>query len=206
MNIEKNSALVLVDLQNDFCPGGNFPVAHGDEVIPIANKIQPYFDIVVATQDWHPSGHSSFASSYAGKSPGDLVMLGDIEQVLWPDHCVQNTKGADFYPSLNCSHFTKIFHKGVDKNIDGYSAFYDNAHLRDTGLGDYLRSEGVETIYMMGLATDYCVKFSCLDALQLGFNVCVIENGCRGIEFNSGDVAASLQAMKNAGAQLLNLN
>lgn len=196
-------ALILVDLQNDFCPGGNLAVPGGDEIIPLANQLQAYFDLVIATQDWHPRDHMSFASSHPGRRVGEKISIKGMEQVLWPIHCVQDSPGAEFHPDLDTRKFSRIFYKGVDKAMDSYSAFFDNAHLRSTGLADYLRSENVEEVYVMGLATDYCVKFSSLDAKQLGFKVLLIEDGCRGVELKSGDIANSLAEMQAAGVELI---
>jgi nicotinamidase/pyrazinamidase len=197
------NALIIVDLQNDFLPGGALPVPRGDEVIPIANKLQQRFELVLATQDWHPPNHGSFAANHPGKKPGDRIMLDGIEQILWPVHCVQNTHGAEFAPSFDTSRIAHVFHKGVERNIDSYSTFFDNAHRRHTGLADYLKKRGIKDIYLMGLALDYCVKYSTLDARQLGLNTYVILDGCRGIELESGDIDRALDEMKRAGAVLL---
>ena len=204
--MERNNkkALILVDLQNDFCQGGNLAVPEGDAVVPLANQLQAHFDVVVATKDWHPKDHASFASNHPGYNIGDVVMLKDISQILWPDHCVQETRGAEFHPQLDISHIQKIFFKGSDKTIDSYSAFFDNAHLRATGLADYLRAQGVNEVYIIGLATDYCVKYSCLDAVQLGFDVYVIQDACRGVELKPGDVANALRDMQDARVKMVN--
>ncbi len=195
----KKTALILIDLQNDFCQGGRLAVPDGDAVIPMANQLQPHFDLVVATQDWHPQNHMSFASNHAGHQVGDMIKLRDVDQILWPDHCVQNSKGAEFHPALNTNAIQKIFRKGIDPSVDSYSAFYDNAHLRATGLEEYLNNEKVTDIYIMGLATDYCVKYSCLDASQMNFNVYLIEDACRGVELKSGDVANAIREIQEAG-------
>jgi nicotinamidase/pyrazinamidase len=197
-------ALILVDLQNDFLPGGALPVPHGDEVIPIANDLQSRFELVVATQDWHPPDHGSFAPNHPGKKPGDRIMLDGIKQILWPVHCVQNTRGAEFAGEFDTSRLHHIFHKGIDPKIDSYSTFFDNARRRHTGLAHYLEKRGVRDIYLMGLALDYCVKYSTLDARQLGFNTHVIIDGCRGIELERGDIDRALEEMQCAGAILLN--
>jgi nicotinamidase/pyrazinamidase len=197
------NALIIVDLQNDFLPGGALPVPHGDEVIPLANELQRYFGVVLATQDWHPPDHSSFAANHPGKKPGDHIILDGIEQVLWPVHCVQNTVGAEFAPSFDTSRIAHVFHKGIDPLIDSYSTFFDNAHRRHTGLAHYLRKRSIKDIYLMGLALDYCVKYSALDARQLGLNTRVIVDGCRGIELEPGDIGRALDEMKRAGAVLL---
>jgi len=196
-------ALIIVDLQNDFLPGGALPVPHGDDVIPIANETQSYFDLVLATQDWHPPDHGSFAADHPGKKPGDRVMLDGIKQILWPVHCVQNTHGAEFASSFDTSRIAHVFHKGTERNIDSYSTFFDNVHRRHTGLAHYLEKRGIKDIYLMGLALDYCVKYSTLDARQLGLKTHVIVDGCRGIELEPGDISRALDEMKRAGAVLL---
>jgi nicotinamidase/pyrazinamidase len=196
-------ALIIVDLQNDFLPGGALPVPHGDEVIPVANDLQRHFELVLATRDWHPPDHGSFAVNHAGKKPGDRIILDGIEQILWPVHCVQNTLGAEFAPAFDTSRIVDVFHKGIERNIDSYSTFFDNAHRRHTGLADYLKKRSVEEIYFMGLALDYCVKYSALDARHLGLNTHVILDGCRGIELEPGDIDRALDEMKGVGAVLL---
>lgn len=195
--------LIMVDLQNDFCQGGNLAVPGGKEVIPLANQLQSHFDLVVATQDWHPQDHMSFASNHLGHEIGDIVILDQLTQILWPDHCVQGSKGAEFHPQLDTHAIKKIFHKGMDKKIDSYSTFFDNAHRRATGLNDYLQAQEVKEIYIMGLATDYCVKYSVLDALQLGFKVFVIKDACRGVDLQPGDSTQAFTEMQNAGAKLI---
>jgi nicotinamidase/pyrazinamidase len=197
------NALIIVDLQNDFLPGGALPVPHGDEVVPIANELQSRFDVVVATKDWHPPDHGSFAANHPGKKPGDRIILDGIEQILWPVHCVQNTHGAEFAPAFDTSRIADVFHKGIERNIDSYSTFFDNAHRRHTGLAHYLRKRSIQDIYLMGLALDYCVKYSVLDATQLGLNTHVILDGCRGIELARGDIGRAIDEMKRAGAVLL---
>ncbi len=197
------NALIIVDLQNDFLPGGALPVPHGDDIIPLANELQRRFDLVLATQDWHPPNHRSFAANHPGKKPGDRIMLDGIEQILWPVHCVQNTYGAEFAPALDTSRIAHVFHKGVERNIDSYSTFFDNAHRRRTGLAHYLEKRSIKNIYLMGLALDYCVKYSALDARQLGLNTHVILDGCRGIELELGDIGRALDEMKRVGAVLL---
>ena len=197
------NALILVDLQNDFMPGGALPVPHGNEVIPIANEIQRRFDLVVATKDWHPADHGSFAANHPGKKPGDRIILDGIEQILWPVHCVRNTHGAEFASSFDATRIAHIFHKGTERNIDSYSTFFDNAHRRHTGLAHYLEKRGIKDIYLMGLALDYCVKYSALDARHLGLNTYVIVDGCRGIDLAPGDIARALAEIKSAGAVLL---
>jgi len=197
------NTLVLVDLQNDFMPGGALAVPGGHEVLPIANAVQRYFDIVVATADRHPPGHGSFASAHPGARVGQLVELAGMPQILWPDHCVQGTSGAEFAPGLDTARIAKIIHKGMDPSIDSYSGFFDNGHRRSTGMEDYLRSRGVDAIYVMGLATDYCVKFTALDGVALGFSTYLIEDGCRGVEIAPGDVARAVSEMRAAGVRII---
>lgn len=196
-------ALVLVDLQNDFVPGGALGVPHGDEVVPIANAMAQRFDLVIATQDWHPPDHQSFAAAHPGHKVGDVIDLHGLPQILWPVHCVQGTRGAEFVAEFDRSRVARVFRKGVDREIDSYSALFDNAHRRSTGLGEYLRERRVRHIYLMGLATDYCVKFSALDARQMGLEVTIIEDGCRGVELKPGDVARAMDEMRAAGAKVV---
>jgi nicotinamidase/pyrazinamidase len=197
------NALIIVDLQNDFLPGGPLAVPGGDEVIPLANELQRRFDVVLATQDWHPPDHGSFAANHPGKKPGDRIMLDGIEQILWPVHCVQNTHGAEFAPSFDTTRIDHVFHKGIDPRIDTYSTFFDNAHRRSTGLADYLKDRAIKDIYLLGLALDYCVKYSALDARQLGLNTHVVLDGCRGIDLHPEDVDLALKEMKAAGAAIV---
>jgi len=197
-------ALVLVDLQNDFIPGGSLAVREGDQVIPVANNVQKKkWELIVATQDWHPKDHGSFASNHRGKHPGDTIELGGLPQVLWPDHCVQGSRGAEFHPVLDRSRITKVFRKGTDKEIDSYSTFFDNAHRKSTGLGDWLEEQKITDVYLLGLATDYCVKYSALDAVHLGFKTHVVIDGCRGVELNPGDTKAAIEEMRTAGVEIL---
>ena len=196
-------AVILVDLQNDFMPGGALAVAEGDQVVPVANAVQPLFDLVVATQDWHPPDHGSFASNHPGHKPGDVIELAGLPQVLWPDHCVQGSPGAEFHRDFDRSRVARVFRKGTDPAIDSYSGFFDNAHRKDTGLGGYLREQGVTDVYLLGLATDYCVRWSALDAVKLGFRTHVIEDGCRGVELNPGDVARALEEVRAAGVEVM---
>lgn len=194
--------LILVDLQNDFLPGGALPVPRGDEVIPVANRVQRAFDLVVATQDWHPADHGSFAARHPGRKPGELAQLGGLPQVLWPVHCVQDSFGAAFAPALDPTRLTRIFPKGTDPAIDSYSGFFDNGHRKATGLGDFLRDCGATEVYVLGLATDYCVKATALDAVRLGFTTHLIVDGCRGVELAPGDIDRALDEMKAAGVRL----
>jgi nicotinamidase/pyrazinamidase len=198
------SALIVVDIQNDFLPGGALAVREGDQVVPIANQLMASgrFDLIVATQDWHPAGHGSFAAHHAGKKPGQVADLAGLPQILWPGHCVQNTPGADFAPGLETMRFERVFRKGTDPSIDSYSGFFDNGHRKSTGLGEWLKGDGVTDIYVIGLATDYCVKFTALDGVKLKFKVHLIPDACRGVELRAGDVAASIEEMKAAGVQM----
>jgi nicotinamidase/pyrazinamidase len=197
-------ALILVDLQNDFVPGGALAVPEGDRVIPIANRAQEKFDLVVATQDWHPTDHGSFASSHPSKRVGDTIDLNGLPQILWPVHCVQGTPGVEFVSNLSIDRITRVFRKGTDPTIDSYSGFFDNGHRKSTGLGEYLKSSGVDTVYILGLATDYCVKFTALDARQLGFDTFLIADGCRAVDVAPGDEQAALKEMQAAGVRIIN--
>ena len=198
-------ALILVDIQNDFISGGALAVPEGDRVVPAANRLmrEGKFDLVVATQDWHPREHGSFSANHSGKKPGEVIELNGLTQILWPVHCVQGTRGAEFAPSLDVSHVARVFRKGTDPAIDSYSGFFDNGHRKDTGLGDYLKQQGVRDVYVCGLATDYCVKFTVLDAIQLGFRTHVIEDACRGVNVNPGDADAAVEEMRRAGAKVM---
>jgi len=197
-------ALLLIDLQIDFCPGGALEVKEGDQVIPIANALMEKFELVVATQDWHPANHGSFAANHPWRRPGQVIDLHGLQQVLWPIHCVQESFGAEFVNALNTDGITKIFVKGTDPEIDSYSGFFDNGHRKATGLGDYLKTQGVNEVYVLGLATDYCVKFTALDALELGFKTHLVVDGCRGVNLNEGDVDAAVAEMKEKGVTILN--
>jgi nicotinamidase/pyrazinamidase len=195
-------ALIVVDLQNDFMPGGALPTRNGNEVVAVANKLMPFFGVVVASQDWHPPNHGSFASQYASKKPGEHVKLAGIDQILWPEHCVQDTEGAKFAADLNAYDIEKVIHKGIDPAIDSYSTFFDNAHKRETGLHQYLKDFDVKDVYLLGLATDYCVKYSVLDALHLGYRTFVVTDGCRGVNLSPDDSERALSEMAKAGAHL----
>lgn len=195
-------ALVLVDIQNDFMPFGALPVAEGDAVVAVANRLMPRFSLVVATQDWHPADHGSFASSHPGKSPGDVVELAGVEQVLWADHCVQGMPGASFHSALEVAGIDHVVRKGADPDVDSYSAFFDNAHEAATGLGDLLSRNAVDEIVVLGLATDYCVKATVLDAIGLGFGVTVVTDGCRAVDVMPGDSERAFAEMRAEGARL----
>lgn len=194
-------ALIIVDVQNDFCPGGALAVAGGDEVVAIINRISPAFEHVVVTQDWHTPNHSSFASSHAGRQPFETVEMPYGRQTLWPDHCVQGTHGAELHPGLDCSRAELILRKGYDRAIDSYSAFYENDRTTPTGLAGYLRERGIGAITLAGLATDFCVAYSALDAVAHGFTTTVHLEACRAIDLD-GSLDTMLGLMKRAGVTL----
>ncbi len=196
-------ALVLVDIQNDFMPFGALPVADGDAVVATANELMPQFKFVVATQDWHPVGHASFASNHPGSAPGDTAEIDGRPQVLWPDHCVQNSPGASFHSALDIGGIHHVVRKGTDPHVDSYSGLFDNYHLKATGMEGILRDAGVASIVVMGLATDFCVRFTVLDALDLGFGVEVVEHGCRAVDLQPGDGRAALREMESGGARIV---
>lgn len=197
-------ALILVDLQNDFCPGGSLPVPEGDRIMTLANQLQKHFSLVVATKDWHPSDHTSFAVNHPNHKIGDVIDLNGISQILWPVHCVQNSTGAAFHPDLDTTKIFQIFYKGTDSKFDSYSAFFDNAKKRATGLHDYLQTHAVTSLYVAGLATDYCVLYTAMDAKSLGYDVNVIRDVCRGVELHAGAVAKAFETMQEAGIKILN--
>ena len=194
-------ALIVIDVQNDFCPGGALAVSGGDEIVSGINDLMDAFDAVILTQDWHPAGHSSFASSHEGKAPMALIDMPYGPQVLWPDHCVQGTKGADFHPDLK-THADLIIRKGYNPDIDSYSAFYENDHETPTGLEGYLRTRGLTELTLVGLATDFCVNYSAVDGAKLGFDVTVRTELCRGIDFD-GSLSAALDGMTAAGVRVI---
>ncbi len=193
-------ALLIVDVQNDFCPGGALEVPNGDQIIPAINQLSKQFDIVVQTQDWHPKEHSSFASSHQGKEPFETIEMPYGEQVLWPNHCVQGSRGADFHADLETNRSQLIIRKGFRKDIDSYSAFFENDDETTTGLTGYLRERDIDTLYTVGLATDFCVKWSVIDGIKEGFNVFVIEDAVKGIDIE-GSVDKAWQEMLEKGAQ-----
>jgi nicotinamidase/pyrazinamidase len=196
-------ALIVVDVQNDFLPTGALPVPRGDEVVPVINALMDRFPIVVATQDWHPPEHGSFAANQPGRKIGDVGELAGLSQVFWPVHCVQGTPGADFAPGLRTERFAAIFRKGLDPRIDSYSGFADNGRRRSTGLAGALRDLGVTRVFVVGLATDYCVKATALDALAAGFEAVCIEDACRGVNLRPGDVDRALEEMRAAGVRVV---
>lgn len=176
------NALIIVDIQNDFTEGGALAVPDGNSIIPVVNRLQEKFDIVVATQDWHPADHKSFASNHDGRKPFEQISLHGLDQVLWPDHCIQGTNGAAFHPDLNTNRVEAVFRKGMDSEIDSYSGFYDNGHRKNTGLAGYLRDRKVTKVFVCGLAADYCVYFTAKDALAEGFDASIIEDATRAID------------------------
>ena len=196
-------ALIVVDLQNDFMPGGALAVAEGDAVVAVANRLMPHFDRVIATQDWHPAEHGSFAVHQPGKRPGEVIDLDGLQQVLWPIHCVQGSRGAAFHEALDVGRLSRVFTKGENPRVDSYSGFFDNGRREATGLGEYLREEGVDEVFVLGLATDYCVKFTALDALSLGFRTTLIADGCRAVNLRPEDGAAAIAEMAAAGIELV---
>ena len=196
-----DTALIAIDVQNDFCPGGALAVPAGDEAVPEINELIDRFDHVVLTQDWHPAGHSSFASSHAGKNPFDTTTMHYGEQTLWPDHCVQGTDGAAFHSDLKRTRAELVIRKGFRQEVDSYSAFFENDHATPTGLGGYLAERGIKAVTIAGLATDFCVGFSALDAVRLGLAVEVSLSACRGID-PQGSVDAMCARMREAGIRL----
>lgn len=196
-------ALLVVDVQNDFLPGGALPVPEGDEVIPVVNQLMKQFDLVVATQDWHPADHESFASQHAEKSPGEVIDLHGLEQILWPDHCVQGSAGASFASALNVAPIDAVFQKGMDREVDSYSGFFDNGHRKDTGLHSYLKDKGVYEVYVTGLAADVCVKFTARDAVELGYRTFLYTPATRAVNLKPDDFDNTVKELKAAGVQIL---
>jgi nicotinamidase/pyrazinamidase len=202
ITIGESDVLLVVDVQNDFCPNGNLPVPHGDEVVPTINRLAGRFRHVVLTQDWHPPGHQSFASSHPGKRPFDTVTVAYGQQILWPEHCVQGTIGAQFHDGLQIPHAELVLRKGFRPTIDSYSALYENDRKTPTGLAGYLRERGLTRIFVAGLALDFCVRYSAEDARREGFSVTVIEDACRGIDVE-GSVAATRESFAALGIATL---
>jgi nicotinamidase/pyrazinamidase len=196
--------LVIIDVQNDFTPGGSLEVPGGDKIITIINAIQHKFDLVIATQDWHPQNHVSFASNHDGKKPFDKIEWHGMEQILWPDHCVQNSNGAEFHPELNLEKVEAIFRKGMDRKIDSYSGFYDNGHEKDTGLAGYLHGRKANNLWFCGLAADFCVQFSINDALDEGFSATLIEDATRPID--AGEFKRIKQELTKKGCKIITSN
>jgi nicotinamidase/pyrazinamidase len=192
-------ALILVDIQNDFMPGGALAVRDGDAVVPAANELMRRFDLVVATQDWHPPDHGSFVTQHPGRAIGDVVDLAGLPQVLWPPHCIQRSRGAELHPALERGHIACVFRKGEDARIDSYSGFFDNGHRQSTGLADYLAAKGVQRVWIAGLATDYCVLNTALDARQLDLATVLVRSACRAVELRRGDEERAVETMRRAG-------
>lgn len=195
-------ALLVIDLQNDFCPGGALAIDGGDSIVPGVNALIENAAAVILTQDWHPAGHSSFASEHPSKAPMEMIDMPYGPQVLWPDHCIQGSEGAAFHPDLKVDRADLIIRKGYNPAIDSYSAFFENDHTTPTGLEGYLRARGIDTLTLVGLATDFCVNYSAVDAARLGFNVTVMQELCRGIDLN-GSLAAAQSEMREAGVTLV---
>lgn len=200
--IAPTTALVVIDVQNDFIPGGQLAVPGGDEIVPLINRLGRSFRQVILAQDWHPAGHASFASSHPDKQPFDLIQLPYGEQKLWPDHCIQGTQGAALHPALDLQHAQLIIRKGCNPDIDSYSAFMEADRQTPTGLTGYLKERGIDTVYMVGLALDFCVMFSALDARAAGFNAFVVLDACRGIDID-GSMEAAIRRMQQAGVALI---
>lgn len=202
LDIQDSDCLLIIDVQNDFCTGGSLAVPDAEAILPLINQLGPRFGTVVLTQDWHPAGHSSFATCHSGKQPFDTITLPYGEQTLWPDHCIQGSYGSDFHPDLQTSHSQLIIRKGFRRAIDSYSAFYENDHTTTTGLSGYLRQREIQRVVCVGLALDYCVRFSAIDARREGFDALVLEDGCRGIDLDGSNEAAR-QMMRAAGVSLI---
>lgn len=205
MQISPRTALLVIDVQNDFIPGGQLAVPEGDLIVPLINRLSGLFNQVIIAQDWHPSGHASFASSHPGRQPYEVIQLPYGEQVLWPEHCVQGTSGAEFHPGLDLPHAQLIIRKGCNPDIDSYSAFLEADRHTTTGLAGYLKERGIDTVYMVGLALDFCVMFSALDARAAGFNAFVVLDACRAID-RDGSLAAAMERMQTAGVGLIQSN
>ena len=197
-------ALIWVDLQVDFMPTGMLPVTDGNAVIPLANAYAKDYQMVVATQDWHPADHGSFAANHPWRKPGQVIDLNGLPQVLWPIHCVRGTWGAEFVAGLATEKITKVFRKGTDPEVDSYSGFYDNGHRKSTGMAEWLREQGITQVDVLGVATDYCVKFTVLDALKEGFKVRLLADACRGVNMAPGDSEVAIEEMRVAGADIVN--
>lgn len=194
--------LIITDVQHDFLPGGSLGIPGGEAIIPIINRIMPKFDHVFATQDWHPRHHVSFASVHH-KKVGEIIQVGDTAQILWPDHCIQNTHGAELAKGLHKERIEAFFHKGTDPKVDSYSTFFDNSRKRSTGLADHLRKHNLKNLYFVGLATDYCVLYSVLDSLELGFHTWVIRDACRAINLQPHDEERAIDKMRSKGAKII---
>lgn len=202
MNL-KNSALLIVDVQNDFLPGGALGVSEGDKVIPVINALQEKFNFIVVTQDFHPAHHGSFAANHEGKKPGEFIELAGLSQILWPVHCVQGSEGAEFHEDLDPIKWQAIFQKGKNPEVDSYSGFFDNARRGNTGLGEFLQNEGIMNVYVTGLAQDYCVKFTALDSVSLGFKTYLITDATKAVNLHPEDGDKVLEELKSAGVLLI---
>ncbi len=202
----KDAALIIVDVQNDFIPGGALAVKEGDQVVPVINSLQHKFETVVATQDFHPANHGSFAANHPGKTPGEFIDLNGLTQILWPVHCVQGSKGAEFCKDLKKESWVGTFQKGMNPDVDSYSGFYDNARRGDTGLGDFLKKKGIKTVFVAGLALDYCVKFTALDAISLGFETYLIVDATRAVNLQPTDGDLAIQEMESGGVKIIYSN
>ena len=195
-------ALLLIDIQNDFLPGGSLAVEKGHEVIAVANRLMSQFDLIVATQDYHPADHLSFASQHPEHQIGQSIDLDGLQQILWPDHCVDGTLGVQFSPELDADEIHHVVRKGTDRNFDSYSGFFDNARRKATGLDEYLREQGVNELHLVGLATDYCVKFTAMDAIELGYRTVLVSEGVRGVDLAAGDCQRAIDEMRAAGVAI----
>lgn len=199
-------ALLIVDIQNDFLPAGALAVVDGDHIVPVVNELMPAYDLVVATQDWHPENHGSFAANHPGREVGEMIDLNGLDQVLWPVHCVEGTQGAEFAPDFNVDRLDHVVRKGGNPRIDSYSGFYDNDQQRGTGLMEYLEKQSVTEVHIVGLATDYCVKFTALDAVREGFQTTLLSDACRGVDLAPGDVEQAVAELREAGVRIATSN
>lgn len=197
------NALLIVDVQNDFLPGGNLAVPDGDLIVPVINKLQKRFNLIVASRDWHPANHGSFASNHPGRKPGDTTILKGLDQILWPDHCIQGSPGAELSPMLNQSLIHKVIFKGSNPDVDSYSAFFDNGHKIETELHHFLQKKGIKRLFIAGLAADVCVSFTVKDALKLGYETFLITDATKGVNMNPGDTEKALKDMEQEGANLI---
>jgi nicotinamidase/pyrazinamidase len=195
------SALLVIDVQNDFCPGGSLAVPDGDKIIPLVNELMPRFPLVVATRDWHPEGHISFASRHPGREPSDSIEVDGRDQILWPDHCVQASEGAAFHPELDQRYINLVLHKGAKRDLDSYSAFFENDHKTSTGLEYYLKGLGFESVYLVGLAEDVCVFFTAVDAKRVGFKTSVVSDATRGVNVPEGNLESARKSMASEGVE-----